>query len=258
MFEAFEVSTPRHRGAPPEAVPAAPEPQVAARELPDELFQTPLPVPPRSLVPDNLPPPPPETGFSLPFSGATFAVGAAVALALAYALGVLSARESSTTGERGSAEVSAEVSAEAPAEPQPRSAPNTPPARPERAATPAVPREAPPVSRGPAATQPAAEAAADDATRAFLDPRNQFTLQLVSYDGSPNGRSLAEHWLGVLRGRGLPAVLRQVGTKLSLFVGASPNSLEIEELGRRVLEVRDSRDKPVFPSPRVVSLADFR
>jgi len=297
MFEAFEVSPPRQRPAPPEAVPVpraphGPAPAAAPLGLPDprlgqdlaqDLGQQPgaappeaglpadfpavVPLPPRrTLAPADEPPPPPEPGFSLPVSGATFALGAALALALAYALGVLSAREGVEPSRGASAEAAAETALDVrPTLEQPREREVARKGAPAPSAgTAAAPRAAAePTSRGsgtgPATNPPAAAApAVDDATRAFLDPRNQFTLQLVSYDGSPNGRSLADHWLGVLRGRGLPAVLRQVGTKLALFVGASPNSLEIEELQRRVLEVRGTRGEPVFPSARVVSLKDFR
>jgi hypothetical protein len=99
---------------------------------------------------------------------------------------------------------------------------------------------------------------ADPHLAAFLDPTNLFSLQVASYDGSPNGQGLARHWQGYLREHQFPAVLRQVGTRLALFVGASPNMLAMEELQRRVLELRDDRGARIFSGPRVVNLDDYR
>jgi hypothetical protein len=120
----------------------------------------------------------------------------------------------------------------------PRGGAGTTPAGPNGAAGPAAPR--------------------DPAEAAFLDPRNLFTVQVASYDDSPRGRELAEHWRADLADRGYPAVVRQVKRKLSLFVGASPNLVAMEELQEQLGRLTDRNGARLFPDVIAKELADFR
>lgn len=213
---------------------------------------------------DSAPTAPPP-GITLPFSGATFLLLQVVLVAGAYWVGVQSTREAGAQGRGeagpaggpgGAVEAGTDSAKLFPTGPRGAApAAGTGDPRGVRGQSPgAPPQGAGAAAPGPSAPQPVA----DPFLAAFLDPANEFTLQLVSYDDSPNGRELAQHWLGVLREHQLPAVLRKVGSKLSLFVGASPNALDNEALIARIQAVRDGRGQRVFADPVPRHLREFR
>jgi hypothetical protein len=195
--------------------------------------------------------------FVLPFGWVPFLCLQLGLFAVAFGLGALTAGDvggptSAEETDLGLAQAQGEVSGNSPGKHlSERSA--RPPADPL-----GVRGNKPDPKAGDEGRPPAANEASDPHLKAFLDPGNHFSLQVASYDGSPNGQGIARHWLGYLREHQFPAVLRQVGTRLGLFVGASPNLLEIEDLQKRVLEFRDERGTRIFSGPRVVNLQDYR
>lgn len=221
-------------------------------------------------------------GFLLPFSGVTFLVLQVGLLAVAFYLGLLSGRDVAAAGpaagpdDQGAATIGLDLGGPdlggpnqadgrvAGAAPRGRGADVARGRGLDQAAAGALGDRAGArgATGGSGAPQPAPATApvtaADPLLAAFLDPTNVFTLQLVSYDDTASGRELAKHWLGVLRAQNLPAVLRQVGQKLTLCVGASPNAVGIEELRGAVRDIRGTRGERVFVDPRVMPLRDFR
>jgi hypothetical protein len=278
LHSQFEAELAAARGAPradSEVSSVATEGDQPAAELDAtaaaqaRLFLPAAPAPRGALAEDA--PGAPEGGFVLPFGWVTFLCLQLGLFAVAFGLGALTAGGSTAAAGDGSdlglgraaeqGDGSPAGGAKAPGElpgNKPTGTRNT--QQPTRPATdPAGVRGARPVAPTADSGRPESGNGTDDPhLAAFLDPANLFTLQIASYDGSPNGQGMARHWQAYLRERQLPAVLRQVGTRLALFVGASPNLLEIEELQKRVLELRDERGTRNFAGTRVVNLKDYR
>jgi len=207
--------------------------------------------------------------MTLPCSTGTFVVVQLALLVVAFYLGVLTTRDLSGGGNAGADVANGEMFPTQPPSTEglgltgraagPSGSATDP--RHNAAGAAGDPQGAAPAADGNRTSptlQPPARPVDDPALKAFLDPKNVFTLQLVSYDDTPRARSTAEHWQGILRDAGYAAVLYPVRSRLSLFVGASPNAIEIDELARRVKAVRDTQGRPAFPDPRPVMLSDFR
>jgi len=228
------------------------------------------PAAPRATYADDEPSAP-ESGFVLPFGWVAFLCLQLGLFAVAFGLGALTAggrpaaaaedadlaldeaRSAAAGASAGQGTTGARAARGAPGTPRDGAAPPRPPSDQGVRGTQPAPGTA--AANGAAASKVATD---DPYLIAFLDPTNQFTVQVASYDGSPNGQGMALHWLAYLRARDFPAVLRQVGTRPALFVGASPNSLEMDDVQRRVHELRDERGARIFDSPRVVSLKGYR
>jgi hypothetical protein len=201
----------------------------------------------------------PEGGFVLPFGWVTFLVLQLGLFAVAFGLGSLTAGGRAAAAE-GDADLGlAQVGPESPGNVLGNLSGSRETERSTRRTDQSGVRGSQPTAGAGDSDRPSTGAATDDPyLAAFLDPQNHFSLQVASYDGSPNGQSMARHWQGYLRERGFSTVLRQVGTGLALFVGASPNLLAIEELEARVRELRDERGTRIFTAPRVVNLSGYR
>lgn len=232
--------------------------------------------PPLGVAPRGpLPPVPADEGFALPFGAGTFIALQVAVLGVAFYLGMLTARDVGAAGPTDAPDAPLDSELSLGAGRRPAEVGN--PVRPEDLGSRVPPksdlsarRDAPSVPDPRGAGPQGSDAGtgvtpvaltldpSDPAVAAFLDPRNVFTLQVVSYDDTKSQRALAEHWRGVLAEKGFPVVLHRVKSKLALFVGASPNAIEIDELAARVRDVKDGRGQPVFPEPRSVLIAEYR